>query len=205
MATQHIYLYGPIPIFSRKIGNRFTRRKVSVQNKAMTTKPSPTKPNKLPPALMLSADLELDPYHPSNQPYVKTEQAIKRVVVDQSVRMNPRHVKIAKMHLRGNTRQEMIDETGLVSGTVSQILSRPDVIELLRTLIHLDQHHEGINLRIRKSMLNEIAIDNKIDDPRLTVTAIQELNRIDGTYELEANKPQVIIINNGTFPRGALD
>ena len=79
------------------------------------------------------------------------------------------------------------------------------MIELLRTLIHLDQHHEGINLRIRKSMLNEIAIDNKIDDPRLTVTAIQELNRIDGTYEREANKPQVIIINNGTFPRGALD
>jgi hypothetical protein len=71
--------------------------------------------------------------------------------------------------------------------------------------MHLDQHHEGINLRIRKSMLAEIAIDNKHEDPRLTVTAIQELNRIEGIYNVESNRPQVIVVNNTIFPRGALD
>ena len=155
--------------------------------------------------LTIPVDVILDPYHPSNQPFTKTEQAIKRVVVDQSVRMKPNHVKIAKMHLRGNTRQEMIDETGLVAGSISQILGRADVTALLHTLNHLDGHYEGINLRIRKQMLMEIAIDNKTDDPRLTVTALQELNRIEGTYERESHKPQTIIINNGNFPRGTLD
>ena len=155
--------------------------------------------------LTIPVDVQIDPYHPSNQPFTKTEQAIKRVIVDQSVRMRPTHVKIAKMHLRGNTRQEMVDETGLKSGSVSAVLARSDVNELLRTLTHLDGHHEGINLRIRKQMLTEIAIDNKLDDPRLTVTALQELNRIEGTYERESHKPQTIIINNGIFPRGSLD
>ena len=156
-------------------------------------------------ALTLPADIELDVYHPSNQPFIKTEQAIKRVVVDQSTRMKPNHVKIAKMHLRGSTRQEMVEETGLVYGSVAQILTRPDVVELVRTLTHLDGHHEGINLRIRKQMLTEIAIDNKEVDPRLTVSALQEINRIEGVYEREGTKPQTIIINNGTFPRGSLD
>ena len=109
------------------------------------------------------------------------------------------------MHLRGNTRQEMVDETGLVAGSISQILARSDVTALLHTLNHLDGHYEGINLRIRKQMLMEIAIDNKTDDPRLTVAAIQELNRIEGTYEREASKQAMIVINNVTFPRGALD
>jgi hypothetical protein len=158
-----------------------------------------------PVALTLPVEVELDIYHPSNQPFIKTENAIKRVVVDQSVRMKPNHVKIAKMHLRGNTRQEMIDETGLKSSYISVVLGRPDVSELLRTLTHLDQHHEGINLRIRKAMLTEIAIDAKKDDPRLSVTAIQELNRIEGVYNTESNRPQMLVINNTIFPRGALD
>jgi hypothetical protein len=156
-------------------------------------------------ALSLSPELELDKYHKSNQPFIKTEQAIKCVVVDQSARMRPNHVKVAKMHLRGNSRQEMVDETGLKYGSVIQILTRPDVLELIRTLSHLDAHYEGIDLRIRKQMLIEIAIDNKQLDPRLTVTAIQELNRLDGAYNHEASKQTVIVVNNTVFPRGELD
>lgn len=153
----------------------------------------------------MAADLELDPYHPSNQPYIKSEQAIKRVIVDQAHCMAPKHVKAAKLHLRGESNVEIAEKLGYVAGTVSQILNRTDVIALLRTLHHLDQHHDGLSLQIRKHMIGQMALDNFGEDDRVALTAIQELNRIDGVYKVDKKDPDIIIINNNLLPRGALD
>tara|TARA_R110000772_G_scaffold145423_1_gene255301 strand:- start:5113 stop:5679 length:567 start_codon:yes stop_codon:yes gene_type:complete len=169
----------------------------------MTNAKTQVKPPRTFPTM--SVDLELDPYHPSNQPYVKSEQAIKRVIVDQAACMTPKHVKAAKLHLRGETNVEIAEKLGYATGTVSQILNRNDVIALLRTLRHLDQHHDGLSLQIRKHMIGQMVLDNFGEDDRVALTAMQELNRIEGVYKEDKKAPDIIVINNNLLPRGALD
>jgi hypothetical protein len=158
----------------------------------------------MPNQLQLPTDVELDKYHPSNQPFIKTEQAIKRVIVDQSVNMKPKHVQVTKMHLRGVSNTEIAQELDYALGTVSQILARNDVSDLLRSLTHLDGHLDGPSLALRKHMIWKMALDNEEDDPRISLAAHQELNRVNGVYQND--KPQInIIINEQLLPRGALD
>ena len=154
--------------------------------------------------LTLPAHIELDKYHPANQDFFKRKKGISQVIVAQSMKMHPRHVHVAKMKLRGRSNDEIGAEVGIRPNTVAQIYSRDDVKELTRQLIFMDMHLEGPELALRKHLLWEIAVDAKKEDPRITISAIQELNKIAGIY----NTPDSTInitINQGQLPRGALD
>lgn len=152
----------------------------------------------------MPAHLQLDQYHPSNQGFYKTKRGIEQAIVAQTGKMSYKHVIVAKLKLRGKTNKEIREETGYKQNTVSTILARPDVKELLYQLRFMDTHLEGPELALRKHVLWEIAVDAKEEDPRITISAIQELNKIENVYN-NSDSSINITINANQLPRGPLD
>ena len=152
----------------------------------------------------MPAHLQLDEYHPSNQDFYKTKRGIEQVIVAQSMKMQPRHVRAAKLKLRGKTSSEIAAEIGVKPSTVSAIMARSDVKELLYQLTFMDTHLEGPELALRKHILWQIVVDAKEEDPRISISAIQEINKIEGVYN-SGDSAINITINNALLPRGALD
>ena len=152
----------------------------------------------------MPAHLALDPYHPNNQEFYKTKRGIEQVIVAQTMKMHPRHVQAAKLKLRGKTNDEIAAEVGVKPSTVSAIMARPDVKELYYQLRFMDVHLEGPELALRKHVLWEIAVDAKEEDPRITISAIQELNKIENVYN-NSDSGINITINQNLLPKGVLD
>ena len=147
----------------------------------------------------------LDPYHPNNTTFYQQQNTFKRLIVAQSTKMQANHVKVAKGVMRAVKNKDLALELKLAEGTVSSIKNRDDVKELINLLYHLQALHEGPSIESRKRLLFEITIDNKESEPKTSIAAIQEMNRMDGVGREKLDTAINITINNDTLPRGALD
>jgi hypothetical protein len=72
-------------------------------------------------------------------------------------------------------------------------------------LFYLQQLREGPNLEQRKRTLWEITQDNQHDEPKTSISAIQEMNRMDGIGKDTKDTKIEVTINNQLLPKGALD
>lgn len=152
----------------------------------------------------IDPSFQLDPYHPANESYFRTEQALKRAIVDQSLKCRQRHVEIAKLRVRGLNIADIAEQASCHPQTVGHILKRPEVKELIELLHHLSLHLEGPSIELRKRKLWEMAIDNQQDEPKTAISAIQEMNRMDGVGKDVKDSKIEITINN-QLGRGPLD
>jgi hypothetical protein len=147
----------------------------------------------------------LDPYHPNNTSYYQQHNMLKRLIVAQSSKMKALHVKVAKGVMKAIKNKDIALELNLEPTTISNIKHRDDVKELINLLYHLQALHEGPSIESRKRLLFEITIDNKEAEPKTSIAAIQEMNRMDGVGREKLDTAINITINNDTLPRGALD
>ena len=162
----------------------------------------------LEPVFVLDEDIELDYYHPGNHQFMQDLESIKRAVVAHASQMKPWHVQAVRRRMAGASNIMIAEEFEKTPGAVSVALNSPDAKYLRKLLQHHDTALTGPNIALKKRMLYEMALDNQDRDPKVTISAIQELNKMDGHYHKDDDLntgSNTIIINNNLFPRGKLD
>ncbi len=153
----------------------------------------------------LPPDILLDEYHPANQQYFQHIQNLERALVAASQKAGTRDTAIAKMHHRGMKNVDVAQEVDCHPNTVSKALRSAPVKEIKTLLFYLANLREGPNLDQRKRTLWEICVDNKELDPKTSIAALQEMNRMDGVGKEKTDTKIEVTINQALMPRGELD
>ena len=165
-------------------------------------------PDEVPDYRLYAPDELLDHEDPQNDRYFRRFAALNSDIALTANTMLPRHVEVARLHLRGITNVDIARRLKYTQQSVSKALQRKDVIDYIRRLQHLNRLVDGPNLALRKNMLWRIASNNEFKDPQVTLQALKELNKVDGAYPTAAPTPQTevhIHINQDQMPKTALD
>lgn len=153
-------------------------------------------------------DMLLDPHNPANDQYFKSLDALRALAVQQSGAMRQRHVEIVRRSHTGAKPSDIATDLKIAVQTVYAVLRRPESATLLSTLRHIGHLIDGPNLELRKHVLWRIAKRNEVMEPNVTISAMKELNKLDGAYPVQTQPtvPAVnITINQDSMPRTALD
>lgn len=159
----------------------------------------------LPPEYLLDSD------NPANDQYLRQIEAIKRLIVAQSAIMRPTQIEIVKKRHLGKRTKDIAAEVELSPVSVSRSMRDPKAQRLLALLSHLGLMMEGPREAQRRNLLWRIATKNELIDPRVAISAVSELNKMSHQGQVLAkggggpSNVVQIVINNETFPRGALD
>ena len=147
----------------------------------------------------------VDHYHPMNSEFHRQSDEIKNSMVDLQMQMSNRDVKAVKLASKGMPNKQIAAEIGVCGLTVSKMMKKKDPIRLLSLIRHLSALHEGPSAEHRKRVLWEITVENKLGEPRTAISAIAEMNKMDGIGKEKADTNINIQINADMFPRGVLD
>ena len=158
-----------------------------------------TSANYLPPELLA------DKHHPSNSEFFRNLRSVELAMVDAAQKAGDRDTQIAKMHHRGMRNIDIAEELGIHAGTVCIALRRPETQKVLWLAQYLTMLREGPTLEHRKRTLWEMANENQQSDPKVSIAAIQEMNRMDGVGKERPDTKIEVIINGSLLPRGKLD
>lgn len=134
----------------------------------------------LPPREYLPPEQVLDEYHPHNSEFFRQQQQLKFNIRHIGLGMKPYHIQAVKLHLRGEKNVDIAAELGLTPNTVSQILARQDVRNLKAAMLQLNALNDGPSIEHRKNKLWQIAVNNEAADPKTSISAIAEMNKMDG-------------------------
>ena len=158
----------------------------------------------------LPPELLLDPEHPDNDRYFDSLAHIKRAVMDAQLRLRPMQRHAIMLHRNGMKNKEIANKLDINPNTVSKYLNLPQAQRLMRVMDHHQHQIDGPNFEHRKAILYRIALEQEKSQPKTTITAIQEINKMSGVYQqdqggMHAGGDINIQINGELLPRGALD
>jgi hypothetical protein len=165
-------------------------------------------PDAVPDYRLYAPEELLDHEDPQNDRYFRRFSALNSDLTLTERQMLPRHVEVARLHLRGMRPVDIAKQLKYQPQSVSNALKRKDVQDYIRRLQHLNRLVEGPNLALRKNMLWRIAANNEFKDAQIAIQAIKELNKVDGAYPTAAPTQQTevhIHINQDEMPKTALD
>jgi hypothetical protein len=166
-------------------------------------------PDKMPLNIAEIPEVEDNPYHPMNDRYYKDMRHAENRVMAAQRQMKPRHVQIVKMHFAGWNNVKIAEQVGNTDVTVGRVLHTPEAQTLLHLLNYIQSAAEGPNAAHRKAILYRIITDNEEKQPKVAISAISEINKMDMNEHLvktgTAPGQVTIIINENTFPRTILD
>ena len=156
----------------------------------------------------LPAELMLDEHHPMNDKYQQQIRRVEQKVFAVGRLMKPKHREAARLQRTLMSTKDMAKRLNVTPVTVNNWLLRPDVIRYSTLLDYLSAAKEGPSIEHRKGVLWRVALDNEEGRPNITVQAIQEMNKMSGTYNVDnqqGGNVYNIQINGELMPRGALD
>jgi hypothetical protein len=160
----------------------------------------------LPDTEYLPPELLLDEHHPANSSFMNALRGVQRMIVTVSQRMTPWHIDAVKLKLDGHSHVEIANKLNRSAQGVGGALARNDAQELRAVLQHYNIAMAGPNDAHRRRMLWEIAVDNQKLEPKVSISSIAELNKMNHTYSTgDADKSINIIFNNAILPKGKLD
>ena len=161
---------------------------------------------------LLPPEVLMDASHPANDEYLRTLQHHQRMIVALSQKMTPKHVIMIKRRHSGEPVHEIAQALKVNKNTVSKICNSEIGQQLAAMLRFYQLGIEGPNVAQRKNMLWRIAIDNERDEPRVSIAATAELNRMDNEAHARINPSAgnttiapVVIINQALLPKTTLD
>ena len=157
---------------------------------------------------VMPPELLVDKNNPANDTYYQSLRGLRSLAVAQATRMRPMHVQVVRLHQQGVRSVEISKKLQVTQATVSRTLKRFDSRELLQILQHLAHLTEGPNLEVRRNMLWRIAHQNESMEPNTAISALKELNKLDGAYPEQTqqlNQNLTITINQNLFPKTDLD
>lgn len=137
-------------------------------------------------------------------------QQTKQAILVQSQCMKPLHVEIVKRTHAGDSKKAIAEALGTTTATIAKTLRSEEGQKLTVLLMQLTLLMEGPLELQRRHMLWRIACDNEIENPKVAIAAIAEMNKVD--YQKACLEKGVtgagtveIVINANQLPRGALD
>jgi hypothetical protein len=157
------------------------------------------------PEAALPIELEVDKYHPDNYGFMKQVRRVEDMMVVQSNLCRTQDVPLIKSHFMGKTTKEIAKLHRKSGEVVRSALKRPESLRLLRIMRHHAALWEGPTIEMRVRGLTEIWVDNQQDDPRVAISAIAEMNKMQGVGKEKFDPDINITINANMFPKGALD
>ena len=158
----------------------------------------------------------LDRNHPANDQFMLAVEHVQRQIMHANSQLRTKQVKILKTIFAGQnyTQTAKVHQTTPI--TVSRLVRSPNGQRLLNLLQYHLKLIEGPNEAQRRSMLWRIALKEELIDPKTTIKALTELNKmhyqsqqLDQALQDSGSQsaaPTVIInINQEIMPRGKLD
>lgn len=146
-----------------------------------------------------------DEYHPANTEFFRHLRHAERHLTNAAKKCKENHVIVAKLRFQGRSNVDIAEQIKVKPATVAQIANRDDVKELIGLMQHLSMLRDGPNHEHKKRFLWEIAVDSKELDPKTSISAVQEMNRMDGVGKEKHDTKIEVTINNELLPRGPLD
>lgn len=156
-------------------------------------------------------EIVLNPHHPATDPYLKDIEQLKQEIVNQSACLRPKHVQIVKLAHKNKKTKEIAETVSVGMETVRRVLRQTEARCLLALLRHLTLALEGPITAQRRHMLWRIAQRNEIEDPRVAISALAELNKVEHQdRQLERGlsgnvNGQLEIVIHNHLGRGPLD
>jgi len=152
-------------------------------------------------------DLLVDPYHPHNDRYFSSQRDIMRKITHAKSQLKPKQVRVVELALSGLKTAQIAEKIKVTPATVLKHIRHPDAIRLAQLLQHLTQLRDGPKKAHRQHMLYRIAVDNEVNRPAIAISALDQLNKLAGSYEQQGNHGNSIniTINGAAMPKGALD
>lgn len=148
-------------------------------------------------------ELEESVYNPANDEFKRTLHSIKGQIRHLTVKMRPRHAMMIKINMAEKSFAQTARRLKCTPQTVSNVWHSPDGVKLRNLLQHHAQLIDGVTAIEREQLLWRIALNNEDINPRTSVAAIAEINKMKADTEAfkakseqEKNlndKPQVII------------
>jgi len=156
---------------------------------------------KLPPELLLNE------HHPRNDEYQTDLVDIKNRITAQVAKMPPRNAQAVRLHTSGTHTRDIAKQLNVDPATIRNYTNSEDGKRLASLIYHLQQAIDGATVDHRKAFLWRIALDNEQNRPNISVTAIDTINKMSGTYQPQDNHTGGIniTINNELLPQGTLD
>lgn len=140
----------------------------------------------------LPPDVILDDSHPANDAYLKEVAMLKRRLVAHAQTMWPQHVEMVKRRHRGHSPATIAEDLTCKPETVRRVERTAKGQRLMALLCALSQAIEGPMELHRKSFLWRIAERNELVNPRVSIAAIAEINRMGHNAAMaDAAKQQV--------------
>lgn len=148
-------------------------------------------------------ELDESVYNPANDEFKRTLNSLKQQIRHLSIKMRPRHAMMVKINIGEDNFAETARRLKCSAQTVSKIWHSPDGQKLRNLLQHHNQLIQGVTAIEREQLLWRIALNNEDINPRTSVSAIAEINKMKADTEAFKakseqekdlnSKPQVII------------
>ncbi len=163
----------------------------------------------LDPEDYLPAELLLNDDHPDADKYSEARRDIDRKLTAFGRLLKPEKRELARLSRTDMTPKQIAKRLNRSVNTVYKWAKQPDVLRYIALLDHYQRFVDGADTSHRKGILYRIAIANEDKRPNVSIQAIQEINKMSGTYAEHGNAAsgnQINIqINGELLPRGALD
>ena len=155
----------------------------------------------------LPPEVLLDPYNPANDRYYQAKADLERRVVAATELLSSKQVRAVKLHHTGMSNKDIAKTLKCHPQTVSRYLKNPKATRLRSLLAHYQQLLDGPNEDHRVAVLWRIVVDNEQGKPSVAVSAMQEINKMRGSYEQRDHGDTTIqvIVSHNVLARSALD
>jgi hypothetical protein len=157
----------------------------------------------------------LEENHPSNDQYMRSLGLIQRQIMTLTHQLRTKQVNILKTVFSGANYTEAAARHHTTPQTVSKLVKSEVGASLLGALQYHQAMIEGANVAQRRNMLWRIATANEKTEPKVSISAVGELNKMtfsDYTAPVErkdkgapANTQKTVAIDQTLLPSGALD
>jgi hypothetical protein len=153
---------------------------------------------------MMPETLRASDYYVGNDQSVQEEFALKQEIAEFAKGFEPWEVEIAKRSARGESQHAVGKAIGKRHSTVVEALRKPALEQLIHYFVHLAIVQDGPNRLLRRNMLWRIAVDNEKTDPKESIKALAEMNRME--QGLRQTGGFTVVINGVDLSkRGAID
>jgi hypothetical protein len=148
------------------------------------------------------------PHHPSADKYVEGLRDIQRAIVAQSLKMKRTEVLAIKQHHRGIATSDIAEEVNHSYAWVHKRIQSEKGQKLIALLAYYHEAIDGPNEAQRRNMLWRVAADNEEMAPKVSISAVAELNKMDNIgREAQASLTtgDINIVINQQLSRTTLD
>ena len=154
---------------------------------------------------LVTKDENDDKYLPQNSSLEKRVGRIQNDILYIAEGMDPWQIEFCRRYANGEAKTKLAKELKKADKTINKFLETTKAQLLVQYYKLLTDVESGPSEAVRKNMLYEIAVDNQKLDPKESIKAIGELNKMDSNKNQGGGMGNITINIADTLSKGALD